>query len=389
MTVGQTQKIINVNIVTEKGILEQTILLMENGKIIYVGPENGQEAEHVYDGKGATLAPGFIDLHVHGGAGFDFMDSTQEAVDGICSFHAQHGTTGLLATTMTAPIERNLEILEFYSNIKENKGAKVVGVHMEGPFINPVLKGAQNGEWIEPPTLANMQRVFSVARPGLVKLMTLAPELVTEEEVFDLLREQKVVASVGHSLQDYDGACQCLRKGVNHATHLGNAMKGLHHRDVGIIGLAMQNPEMTFDFICDGIHLSPNFIRILAKACELNQMMLITDAMRAAGLDDGQYDLGGQNVTVRGDEARLADGTLAGSVLTLDKALSNFMRFTKIPLEKAIYLLTMNQAKKLGISDTKGSIEVGKDADLVLLSNEYQVMATWVEGKIVFEKAED
>ncbi|WP_232696412.1 N-acetylglucosamine-6-phosphate deacetylase [Brevibacillus daliensis] len=381
-----TIKITHVNVVTEETILHDSTVIIKDGKIAYIGEDNHQQTDTVYDGKGNTLVPGFIDLHVHGGAGFDFMDSNQEAVDEICSFHASHGTTGILATTMTAPVDHTVDILTFYSQLTENKGAKIIGVHMEGPFINQKLKGAQNGDFIESPTLVNMKRVFDMARPGLVKLMTLAPELVTEDEVFELLREQKVVASIGHSEVGHDGACSCLKKGVNHATHLGNAMKGLHHRDVGVIGLAMQNPELTFDFICDGIHLSPNFVRILAKTCELRQMMLITDAMRAAGLADGLYDLGGQDVTVIGDEARLSDGTLAGSVLTLDKALANFMKFTDLPLEKAIYLLTMNQAKKLGIEESKGSITQGKDADLVLLSDTFEVLSTWVDGKNVYEK---
>lgn len=385
MPSAERKQISNVTIVTEQGLLSNAVLIMQEGKIAYVGEDNGQRCDVTIDGQGATLVPGFIDLHVHGGAGSDFMDKSVEAVRAICQFHAAHGTTGLLATTMTAPMEVNLEVLRFYNQLPDTGGASVLGVHMEGPFIHPELKGAQNAEWIEPPTLGNIQLVLETARPGLIKLITLAPELVQDDQVFSLLKEQGIIISVGHSTLDYHGGVCCLKKGVNHATHLGNAMRGLHHRNPNIIGLVMEKPEMTFDIIADGIHLAPEFIRLLTKICTPEQIMLITDAMRAAGLEDGVYDLGGQEVTVHGNEARLAGGVLAGSLLTMDVALANLMRFANLPLEQAIRHVSLNQAEKLGIADRKGSIATGKDADLVLLSADLQVLATWVEGKQVYQ----
>lgn len=381
----QRTKIHNVSIITENGRIENAALLMQDGKIAYVGEENQESCEVMVDGQGATLVPGFIDLHVHGGAGSDFMDKSVEAVQAICQYHASHGTTGLLATTMTAPMDVTLELLRFYNELPDSKGASVLGVHMEGPFIHPELKGAQNEKWIEPATTANIQAILETARPGLIKLITLAPELIQDDQVFAMLKEQGIIISAGHTTMDYHGGVCCLKKGVNHATHLGNAMKGLHHRNLNIIGLVMDKPEMTFDIIADGIHLAPEFIRLLTRICTPEQIMLITDAMRAAGLADGIYDLGGQEVTVKGNEARLAGGALAGSVLTLDVALANLMRFTGMPLEQAIRHLTLNQAQKLGIADHKGSIAVGKDADLVLLTDECKVLSTWVEGKQVYQ----
>ncbi|MBO8163627.1 MAG: N-acetylglucosamine-6-phosphate deacetylase [Brevibacillus sp.] len=382
-------KITNVQVLHEDGRLEKGMVLIQEGKITYAGPENGAEAEQVTDGGGAVLVPGFIDLHVHGGAGHDFMDVSQEAVDAICRFHAAHGTTGLLATTMTAPIEKTEEVVAFYSRLARSQGAAVLGLHLEGPFINVRYKGAQNGDWIEVPTMENIRRVYAAARPGLIKLMTLAPELIQDEPVLEWLTEQGTIPSVGHSDLDYHGGCRCMKRGLSHATHLGNAMRGFHHRNIGIIGLVMEQPEMTFDIIADGIHVSPELIRLLVRICSLDQIMLITDAMRAAGLSDGRYELGGQEVHVKGMEARLADGVLAGSMLTLDKALANLIKFTGLPLAKAVQMLTINQARKLGLADRKGSIAVGKDADLVLLADDLRVLATWVNGEQVYQELND
>ena len=384
MPARQSQKITNVTIVMENEVLSDAVLMIQDGKIAYVGADTGESCEDTFDGQGAVLVPGFIDLHVHGGAGSDFMDKSVEAVQAICQFHAKHGTTGLLATTMTAPMATTVDVLQFYNQLPETGGAAVLGVHMEGPFIHPELKGAQNGEWIEPATMANIEMILETAKPGLIKLITLAPELVEDDRVFAKLKERGIIVSVGHSTLDYHGGVCCLKKGVNHATHLGNAMKGLHHRNPNIIGLVMETPEMTFDLIADGIHLAPEFIRLLTKICTPEQIMLITDAMRAAGLTDGTYDLGGQEVIVKGNEARLADGVLAGSVLTMDTALANLMRFANMPLEQAIRHVSINQAQKLGTADQKGSIARGKDADLVLLSTEMKVLSTWVEGKQVY-----
>ncbi len=381
----ERKKLSNVTILTEKGLITNAVLIIQDGKIAFVGEDDGQACDVTIDGQGATVVPGFIDLHVHGGGGSDFMDKSVEAVEAICQFHASHGTTALLATTMTAPMEVNVEVLRFYNQLADTGGAAVLGVHMEGPFIHPELKGAQNAEWIEPPTAANIKLILQTAKPGLIKMITLAPELVEDDQVFSLLKEQGIIISVGHSTLDYHGGVCCLTKGVNHATHLGNAMKGLHHRNPNIIGLVMEKPEMTFDIIADGIHLAPEFIRLLTKICTPEQIMLITDAMRAAGLADGVYDLGGQEVTVRGDEARLAGGVLAGSVLTMDVALANLMRFANMSLEQAIRHVSLNQAEKLGIAERKGSIASGKDADLVLLSADLQVLSTWVEGRQVYQ----
>ncbi|NGQ94889.1 N-acetylglucosamine-6-phosphate deacetylase [Brevibacillus sp. SYP-B805] len=381
----ETQKISNVTILTEDGFVPEAVLLIEDGRIAYLGEDQGQACAQVFDGRGAMLVPGFLDLHVHGGAGWDFMDKSVEAVQAICRFHAAHGTTGLLATTMTAPMEETVEVIRFYNHLPDTGGAAVLGLHLEGPFINKAFKGAQKEEWIEPAHIENVQRILETAKPGWIKQITLAPELVEDDRVFDLLRERGVIIAAGHTALDYQGGLCCLQKGVSHATHLGNAMKGFHHRDPGIIGLVMERPELTFDLIADGIHVAPAFIRLLTRICSPEQIMLITDAMRAAGLQDGVYELGGQEVTVKGNEARLAGGVLAGSLLTLDAALANLMRFAGMPLEQAIRHVTLNQAEKLGIADRKGSIAPGKDADLVLLSDDLRVLATWVEGRLVYQ----
>jgi N-acetylglucosamine-6-phosphate deacetylase len=379
-------KRIRADILTETGILNSGTLVIEDGVIAAIEPEGTGAGGRVFDGGGGILVPGFIDLHVHGGAGCDFMDGSPEAVDTICRFHARHGTTGLLATTMTAPLERIEQLVRFFSTPPASTGAAVLGVHLEGPFINPAHKGAQNEEWIQRASVESVKRLLAAAGEGLIKMITLAPELVGDDEVFALLKERGIVIAAGHTDLDYRGGCTCLGKGVSHLTHLGNAMRGLHHRDIGAIGLALENPELSFDLIVDGIHLSADFIRLLVRICSLDQISLITDAMRAAGLVDGEYELGGQTVRVTGMEARLPGGVLAGSMLTLDRALANLIAFTGLPLEQAVPLVTLNPARKLGLDRQKGSIAIGKDADLVLLGGDLTVRATWVGGRLVFRE---
>jgi N-acetylglucosamine-6-phosphate deacetylase len=379
----------NVRILTEQGWMEDSTLQATDGIIDYIGPRPGpgtRPDSNDTDGKRNMLIPGFIDLHVHGGMGADFMDLDLNGVEDICRFHASHGTTGLLATTMTAPIRNLEEVIRFYNKYeKKGGGAAILGLHLEGPFINEKYKGAQNGEWIEPPTVDRVKRVFAAAKPNWIKMMTLAPELIEDERVFELLQQQQLILSAGHTDLDYEGGCSCIRKGVNHATHVGNAMRGFHHRDPGVIGLVMEG-KLSFDLIADGIHVAPAFIRLLTRICALDQILLITDAMRAAGLQDGEYELGGQKVNVQGMEARLHEGVLAGSLLTMDQALKNFIAYTQLPFEQAIRLVTRNPARKLGLSHRKGSIHIGKDADLVLLNEELEVLATWVNGDLVYQK---
>lgn len=380
-------KISNVDIITEQGRLCDAALFMENGKITYVGRDNADfKPDQVWDGQGMTLVPGFIDLHVHGGDGYDFMDHTEEAMNGICRFHAAHGTTSLLVTTMTAPLDELEKVLTLCKSYLPSEGAQVLGVHVEGPFINKQYKGAQNEEWIISPSISNINRLWDVSGEHLIRMVTLAPELVDGPLIFEWLLDKKVIVSIGHSDLDYAGGCSCIRKGVSHATHLGNAMRPFHHRNIGIIGLVMEQPALTFDVIADGIHVAPELIRLLTRICGREQMMLITDAMRGAGLPCGNYELGGQEVIVREGQARLPSGALAGSLLTLDCGLSNLMKFTGLSLDQAINYLTINPAKKLGVEVQKGSIKVGKDADLVLLSRSINVEATWVGGRLVFQR---
>jgi N-acetylglucosamine-6-phosphate deacetylase len=379
-------KIVNADILTETGMVKGGTLVIEDGVISAIEPNGADVGGPVFDAAGGILLPGFIDLHVHGGAGCDFMDGSPEAVETICRFHARHGTTGLLATTMTAPLEQTEQLVRFYRSQPTMSGAAVLGIHLEGPFINPAYKGAQNEEWIQPATVEGVERLLAAAGEGLIKMITLAPELVGDDEVFRLLNERGIVIAAGHTGLDYRNGCTCLKKGVSHLTHLGNAMRGLHHREIGAIGLALEHRELTFDLIVDGIHLSPEFIRLLVRICSLDQISLITDAMRAAGLADGEYELGGQKVHVKGMEARLPGGVLAGSMLTLDRALGNLMAYTGLSMEQAVPLLTLNPARKLGLDRQKGSIAVGKDADLVLLGSDYAVRATWVKGQLVYQE---
>ncbi len=363
-------------IVVEKGRIREIVNKEELNTATLIGAE-------VIEGKDKYIVPGYIDIHVHGGGGSDVMDGDYEAINQIAIAHSHFGTTSFLPTTMTMSKDKIIRSLRSICEAvkKGTAGAEILGIHMEGPYINPEKKGAQREEDIKKISLGEFLE-FNQASGNLIRLVTIAPEM---PGAIGLIK-QGIIASVGHTNATYVQTQAGIQAGLSHVTHTFNAMRGLHHREPGVIGAALTSPELTVEVIADGIHIHPIVLKILTKIKEGEKIVLITDSMRAAGLKEGTYDLGGQEVIVTKGQARLKDGTLAGSVLTMDKAVKNMASKVGVPLPKAIQMASFNPARSIGIDDKKGSLEPGKDADIVILNKNLETELTIVAGKIVYRR---
>jgi len=333
--------IVNAKIIMDREVLVGYNLLFLKNKIINITKELPDDVE-IIDAKGLYLSAGFIDIHIHGSNGFDVMDGTSEALDGISKSIMQTGTTSFLATTMTMSKEDIESALDNIQKFKANDRAKILGVHLEGPFINPTKKGAQNEAYIQRPN-------FELIEPymDIVKMITLAPEVDGAKEFMHYLQKHypNVLLSIGHSNASYEQSKESFSMGISHATHLFNAMNPLHHREAGVVGAVLEDENISCDIIADLIHIHHSFFPMLHKLKKEN-LLLITDAMRAGCLCAGVSEIGGQKVIVKDGEARLEDGTLAGSVLKINEALRNFYKYTDISLPKLIAMVTSVPAKK-------------------------------------------
>lgn len=380
----------NGTIITPFQILEDKAISIGEGKIIDIKDEKNMnipaEAE-VIDAAERFVVPGFIDVHVHGGGGSDTMDGKYEAIKQIANTHSRFGTTAFLPTTMTMSKGKIIESLKSINEafVKGTGAAEILGVHLEGPYINSERKGAQKEEDIKNPSIEEFME-FNQASGNLIRLVTIAPEIPGAMELIRWLSEHKIIASVGHSNATYEQVQESIQSGLNHVTHTFNAMKGLDHREPGVVGAALSSPELMAQIIADGIHVLPVVIRILIQTKGIENVVLMTDAIRAASMPEGTYDLGGQEVTVTMGQARLKDGTLAGSVLTMDKAVRNLVTKVGVSLPGSIQMATFNPAKCLGVGDRKGSLKPGKDADIVILNKELKVELTMVRGKVVYKR---
>ncbi|MBP7892171.1 MAG: N-acetylglucosamine-6-phosphate deacetylase [Firmicutes bacterium] len=391
-------------VVSPSGLSTDTSVLIQGAKIVEVGPScdlAGQAPDRTIDARGAIVAPGFIDMHIHGSAGFDTMDATPSALARMTEFVSSHGVTGFLPTVMSTPIEQMLAATHAAAQAAQadinpygehgeydrpRRGAQVLGINVEGPFLNPEFKGAQPEAGIVGPSPAVLHRILE-AGGGHVRVMTIAPEMPGAMEIVKALASQGVLASVGHSGACYDDITSAIEAGLRLVTHTYNGMRGLHHREPGVVGAALVRGELACEVIADGIHVHPAAVELVAQAKGSNGTVLMTDAMRATGLPDGHYELGGQHVIVTGGAARLETGVLAGSTLTMDAAVRNMVKFAGIPLHEAISMASSTPARLIGLADRKGRIEPEMDADIVLLDAEtLQVRATLVMGETVYER---
>lgn len=352
-------------------------LLIENGRIARLGRGLPAEGE-VLDARGLYVAPGFIDLQVNGSVGHDFAGASTVEMCEIIDFHLAHGTTGLLATLMTSPIPRLREALK---RLKRAQHPAILGVHLEGPFISPQRKGAHDPEHILTPSREQFDELIA-GYEDFVKLVTLAPELPGAEALLARIVELGMIPALGHSDATYEEACAAVMHGIKFFTHIFNGMRGFHHREPGAVGAGLL-AEVMVGLIADGVHVHPAAVRLLYKLKGPERICLVTDAF-AAGLPDGEYRLSGLQVVIRGGAARLADGTLAGSTLTMDRAVKNFREATGCTLAEAVQAASLNPARLLGLADRKGSLAEGKDADLVLFDEDLNVHYTILGGEVAY-----
>jgi len=380
----------------ERDTIERAGIIVEDGVIRKILPDGRNkefpDIETIQLPDTYRLIPGMIDMHVHGAAGADVMDSGIEALQTIASALAAEGTTAFLATTLTETPQRIEDALrsvrEYVDLPRKAAGAEVLGVHLEGPFLSYKRTGAQRSDMMGPPDMALFKHWQDLSG-GLIKLVTIAPELPNGLEFIHYLKEQGIIVSVGHTGASCEQTIAAIEGGSSHATHLFNAMAGMHHRSPGPVTALLLDDRVTAELIVDGIHVHPAIVKLAFQLKGRDRLVLITDAMRAKHLGDGSFELGGQQVTVKDGEARLANGSLAGSVLKMNVAVKNMLSYTGCGLEDAVKMTSENPAKELGIFDRKGSIAEGKDADLVVLDENYQVVLTLCRGRIAYRSNPD
>lgn len=347
--------------------LEQAIYINDHR---LVDKAEYQDDGEVIDAEGLLVLPGLVDIHSHGAAGEDFSDGNPEGLKKILQYEKRCGITSYCPTSMTFPKERLRQIFASIKDAQTEDGATVVGINMEGPFLDPAKKGAHVEKWIAAPDVAFVRELNQDA-DGLVRLVTLAPNMDGAEEFIKEMHEE-VCISLGHTAADYDCASRAMKLGAHHVTHLYNAMQPFGHRAPGLIGAAMDDPECMVELICDGYHIHPSAIRAAFRMFGPERVILISDSMRATGMENGTYELGGQEVTVKDRKAVLKDGTLAGSATNLYGCMCKAVEFG-IPLEQAIMAATANPARSIGIFDRVGSIRIGKQADLLLVSENLEL----------------
>jgi len=366
----------NVYVYTANKIFVKGGIVLDGDKIarVYEEEDAPQLTGDVLDGKGSYAIPGLIDLHFHGCKGDDVCDGDKEALGRIAEYEASVGVTAISPATMTLPVEELEHVLEVAAEYKKEtndcRKADLVGINMEGPFLDPVKKGAHVEEWITEPD-ADFVKELNEISGGRIRLVTLAPNV---KGAMDFIREMKeeVQISLGHTAADYECAAEAMALGAHHVTHLYNAMQPLAHREPGLIGAASDDPECMVELICDGYHIHPAVIRATFRMFGPERVILISDSMRATGMKNGTYELGGQEVTVKDRKAVLKDGTLAGSATNLFGCMCKAIEFG-VPVDQAIFAATRNPARSIGIYDRTGSVHTGKEADILLLTENFEL----------------
>lgn len=380
-----------------QGTLVLTDRLVKRGQTVIEDGLIGEIVTHdpyyqaTHDYGDAFVLPGLIDLHVHGIAGADVMDGSADSIDRMARSFAAHGVTGFLASTVTQSLEmtrRAIESVREHMETPREGRARVLGIHLEGPFINPAYKGMQNEQFILPPDESTMRELLSWAG-GLVRRVSLAPEMPGADGLIRMLRAEGIDVSIAHTGATYEQVLDAVLLGARHVTHCFNAMTGLHHRSPGVAGAAMLSDDLYAELIADGIHLHPAAMRLLIRVKRRERVMLVTDSMSAADMPDGVYGFGGHEVTVRAGVARLPDGTLASSTLTMEAAVRNVVRLCGVSPVDAVYMGTTTPADAIGLGAQKGKLVAGHDADLAVLDAAFKPVATWIDGREAFAAGVD
>ncbi|HJY88565.1 MAG TPA: N-acetylglucosamine-6-phosphate deacetylase [Candidatus Acidoferrales bacterium] len=370
--------------------ISDAVVVVEGEEIVAAGrrgevsvPPGAQE----HRARGMTLVPGFLDVHIHGAGGHDVMEATEEALRAVTETAAARGTTALLATTVTASEQRIRQSAQGIARfVRSQRGAipqtrpraEIVGIHFEGPFISATRRGVHLAEWIAPPSVAALEGYLGAAE-GTGRLLTLAPELPGALAVITFASKAGLVVAMGHTDATYREACAAIHQGVRHAAHVFNAMRPFSHRETGVLGAILTSPEVSAELIADGVHVDPPAMRLLLTSKGAERVVLVSDGTAATGMPDGKYQLGTIEVVVTRGVCRNAEGKLAGSTLTLERAVRNIVALG-VPLAAAVRMATLNPARLLGLEARKGVLRPGADADLVLLDSDLRVAGVLTRG---------
>ena len=376
-------------ILTPQEELLDAVILVEGGRITAIGHRDEvkiPEGAVDYVASGMTVVPGFVDVHIHGAGGHDVMEATHAALDCITSTVARHGTTSILATTVTAPVDETCKSLEGIAQYirshehQENTGlaAEILGIHLEGPFISKTRRGVHPSDSITRPSIEILDK-FRAASDGLIRILTIAPEVSGALDLIRAAVTNGIVAAIGHTDADYEQARAAIQAGARHAVHFYNAMRPFSHRDPGVIGAVLTEPDVTAEIIADGVHVAGPAIQVLLGTKGFDTVLLASDGTAATGMPDGNFRLGNFEVTVKDGVCRNSEGKLAGSTLTLDRAL-RYIVSLGVPLIDALRMATILPARRLGLAGKKGIIAIGADADLVVLTPDLRVAGVMTRG---------
>ena len=376
----------NVKIISPYEVLEGLGVKINEGKIVEINLDHLLEDSEgeIIDGGGNYLSPGFIDIHNHGNSGYDVMDSTEEALDKIGEFHLSNGVTSYLGTIITSSYENIIKAMKNIVDYENKLGkANILGIHLEGPFFHLEKKGAQPEEYIKLPDLNNIQELLEIAKGKLI-MVSLAPELKGSIEVIEKLKANNVAVAMAHTNATFESAQEGIDSGITIATHLYNGMRSFNHREPGVIGASLLDNRVYCELIYDRIHLHDVAAKMALRMKGYDKIVLVSDAMMAAGLGDGEYLLGNQKVFVKDGAAKLASGSLAGSTLNLKQAVYNMVKFLEVPIHEAVKMASLNPAKAINRGRELGSIRVGKRADLIIFDENLDIKHTISGGNQIW-----
>jgi N-acetylglucosamine-6-phosphate deacetylase len=361
---------------------EGTVIVVDGNKVTYVGPKEVRYPANteIIDASDRMVTPGFIDMHIHGCAGFDVTEGRNGFLEEMSRFLARHGVTSFLPAVVSTTKKRMIRAIENVREAQEKKKrANVLGLYLEGPYLNVEKAGAQNPQYIRNPNITEVKEVLDAAEKT-VKVVALAPEKTNAIQVIEELKNRGIVASAAHTNASYHEMLLAIEAGLSHVTHVFNAMRDFNGQEIGAVGAALLHEELTTELIADGVHVHPAAIKMLVKMKGYDKVVLISDAISATGLPDGRYELGGLEILVNNGISTLPSGVLAGSTLTLDRAVKNMIELANVPVSEALKMATLNPARVLRLR-TKGEIKEGADADIAILDRNFNVQSVMIHGK--------